>query len=162
MDMTLVRIANKLLRRIYFHFFCWSCEHNVRVIDKINNTSYCCGSARSFIHLFDGMPQSELYILSSAIRHPNGMIFSATSPCKHHQLIRLMSRYGMAGVKNTRDQGFLTSDGHFVDRRIALEIATDAGQIIRKTSPKDKLFSEDMWITVASEGIVKTEYLGVC
>jgi hypothetical protein len=46
------------------------------------------------------------------------------------------------------EQGFLTSRGHFVDRREALDIAQRAGQINRyrpKSNPKDQLFSEDLY-----------------
>lgn len=43
------------------------------------------------------------------------------------------------------EQGFLTSTGRFVDRREALQIATDAGQMLAPPSPTGELFSEDVW-----------------
>jgi hypothetical protein len=46
------------------------------------------------------------------------------------------------------EQGFLTSRGVFVDRYEALKIAEAAGQLNRyrpKTSPKNMLFSEDLY-----------------
>ena len=41
-------------------------------------------------------------------------------------------------------QGFVDNDFNFVDRKTALEIAEQAGQIIRKHAPTDELLSEDM------------------
>ena len=43
------------------------------------------------------------------------------------------------------EQGFLLSDGTFCRREPAVRIATVAGQIIKKTPPHNKLFSEDLW-----------------
>lgn len=46
------------------------------------------------------------------------------------------------------EQGFLTNRGVFVDRYEALKIAERAGQVNfyrTKTSPKDRLFSEDIY-----------------
>lgn len=42
-------------------------------------------------------------------------------------------------------QGFILDDGRFVDRFEALAIAQANGQLIRKTQPEDRLFSEDLW-----------------
>ena len=43
------------------------------------------------------------------------------------------------------EQGFLTSDGRFVDRVEGLAIALAAGQVITKHGNPNQLFSEDMW-----------------
>jgi hypothetical protein len=43
------------------------------------------------------------------------------------------------------DQGFVNQRGEFLDRHQALLVATIAGQLIRKTQPADRLFSEDLW-----------------
>ncbi len=44
------------------------------------------------------------------------------------------------------EQGFLTSEDRFVDRKVALKIATKWSQIKNKTGCKDELYSEDMWL----------------
>jgi len=57
---------------------------------------------------------------------------------------RLKELYGSAIAK----QGFIDQFGVFMDRYEALEVATAAGQVnVRrsKTSPEDRLFSEDLY-----------------
>lgn len=49
------------------------------------------------------------------------------------------------GPQCHRHQGFVTSEGRFVDRREALKIAREAAQIVAKTEPANRLFSEDLW-----------------
>jgi len=44
------------------------------------------------------------------------------------------------------EQGFLTSEDRFVNRKVALKIAIKWGQIKNKTGCKDELYSEDMWL----------------
>ena len=90
---------------------------------------------------------AEETITHSAIRHPDGPVFSVECPGRHHHVIRLMSELGCAGMENTHDAGFITSHGRYVGRAEALLIATKASQLIRKTNPQDELFSEDVWDT---------------
>lgn len=66
------------------------------------------------------------------------------APARHHNLLRLAAEMRVDGV-HTGVQGFYTSRGEFVTREAAVEIASDAGQIIRKTAPETHLFSEDIW-----------------
>ena len=48
--------------------------------------------------------------------------------------------------KSTCEQGFLTNQNQFVDRREAMHIAWDYGQIDDKIyQPGKELFSEDLW-----------------
>lgn len=50
-------------------------------------------------------------------------------------------------------QGFLTSDGQFVDRRQARVIANDAKQLLPRDGGKPELYSEDVWAgTYPDEG----------
>jgi len=66
-----------------------------------------------------------------------GQVWSAPRPARH------------LAPTNAGDvtQGFLLSDGRFVDRFEGLEIALANGQLEgrTKTAPKDRLFSEDIW-----------------
>jgi hypothetical protein len=47
--------------------------------------------------------------------------------------------------KIEKEQGFVTSDGRFVDRQQAWKIAESAGQIIRQSGGKGTLYSEDIY-----------------
>lgn len=79
----------------------------------------------------------------AAIRH-NGDVYVVLRPGRHHHIIRDMHARGLS-AKATREQGFVTTTGRFVDRREAAAIAKAAGQIKEKTGPDDVLFSEDVW-----------------
>lgn len=74
--------------------------------------------------------------------HPNGTTTTHTLPRPHrHPDIYLdMQKQGI----KIGEQGFITSDGEFVDRRTALKIARRAGQLIAKTD-LDQLYTEDLW-----------------
>lgn len=76
-----------------------------------------------------------------------------------HQLFALKSGEILVGRNNhseililypdkfkNAEQGFLTSEDRFVDRKVALKIATKWSQIKNKTGCKDELYSEDMWL----------------
>lgn len=88
-------------------------------------------------------------IVSAAIR-VGDLVLSVMRPGRHHDILALLSTGKPAGMQM---QGFLTSDGRFVGRREAREIADAAGQIMesefvdgipRKRSHPE-LFSEDLW-----------------
>lgn len=103
------------------------------------------GAAYDYLqHMQTFLSEPEV-IFAVALRHPSGIIFAAEQPGRHSHVIVLMSEQGRAGNVNTRDQGFLTSWGRYVDRIEGLAIAQAANQVIRKTSPEHKLFSEDLW-----------------
>lgn len=97
-----------------------------------------------------GLPENEV-IQSVAIRYTKGddtVILWAPKPFRHHDIIawygatinRLRLREGYIET-----QGFLTNSGKFVDREEGLIIAQRNNQILEKSPPKYKLFSEDMW-----------------
>ncbi len=96
---------------------------------------------------YSGTREAPERIIHSAIRHPDGTIYSVQSPGRHHHCIGLMARYGTAGTANTRNQGFITNFGRYVDRIEGLAIAIKADQIIRKTGSAHLLFSDDIWLT---------------
>lgn len=79
----------------------------------------------------------------AAIRH-EGDIYSVPRPGRHHAVIHKMAGLGH-GASAMHDQGFITSHFRFVGRHEALRLAQTANQIIEKTSPRDQLFSEDVW-----------------
>lgn len=81
-------------------------------------------------------------IISVAILYES-LIISRPPPARHHDLISLMSRLNPL-VALTGQQGFLTSDGRFLDR-IEAKIFVKLVQQPHRNSPSPELFSEDLW-----------------
>lgn len=65
---------------------------------------------------------------------------------RHAQIGHDMLWAGICGrlFPGGKAQGFMTSDGRFVDRKEALEIAIKAEQILPDAG-KNELWSEDLW-----------------
>lgn len=61
---------------------------------------------------------------------------------RHGDIIRSMVEQHAVKPPCSGHQGFVTEDGHFVDRGAAARIAFEAGQIQKPTT---KLFSEDLY-----------------
>lgn len=78
-----------------------------------------------------------------------GKVYSLPRPKRHHDVIALIyNELGRTGGRQHAirgEQGFLSDDGRFLDRKEALIVAKNANQLIRKTSPDYLLFSEDLW-----------------
>ena len=76
----------------------------------------------------------------------DGVVWALPRPARHHILINAWNdahfANGEAGRIPDHEQGFVTSEGRFVDRATAADLAYRAGQIGRK---KRSLFSEDLW-----------------
>lgn len=62
-------------------------------------------------------------------------------------VIYMIRESGYTGPINGDRQGFVLSDGRFVPRKVALEVAIKAGQVVRDEchAPSTVLFSEDIW-----------------
>lgn len=100
-------------------------------------------------HAEDPMMMRRERIAGVAHRHPNGFIYWATPPLRHHHLFNdHLAPLGLAGLVNTTPsrQGFITSHGRFVNREDGWTVAELASQIVRVTGPKGELFSEDLWL----------------
>lgn len=78
----------------------------------------------------------------AAIRLPNGEVLTTPRPGRHHTIINNTLGWGPEAFA---DQGFVTNTGEYLNRWQAWRCAEKAGQIIRQTGPKGKLFSEDLW-----------------
>lgn len=76
-------------------------------------------------------------IICAALLHDNCIYISE----KGHYAIFLMEPIGV--LKNAK-QGFVTENGYFVDRKIALHIAEYFNQIDIKYLPRNVLMSEDL------------------
>lgn len=71
----------------------------------------------------------------------NGKVYSLPKPNRHHHVIRMIG-----GISGPDTQGFLDSNGNFLDRFEALEVALSAGQVIDTNNIRaSRLFSEDLW-----------------
>jgi hypothetical protein len=84
-------------------------------------------------------------IKNVAIRQ-KGAFFSpvSESPLRHNDLIKILVECNLP-TPIIGEQGFITDTGRFVDRKDALEIAKESGQIIEKHGNFKVLYSEDMW-----------------
>jgi hypothetical protein len=85
-------------------------------------------------------------IVSAAIITTDGVIHSLPPPARHHHILQSASVTTIL----SENQGFLTSEGLFVGRTVAMQIAREAGQLIRDETALKKyqgplLFSEDLW-----------------
>lgn len=84
------------------------------------------------------------HIAKAAIKADDGAIYSMPPPGRHHSIIALMVDVGhRTPIRGT--QGFVTSEGRFVDRREAAKIAIEANQLKDRESSPTTLYSEDLW-----------------
>lgn len=86
---------------------------------------------------------AAIFVQGNQSRHD--LILSMPPPARHSDIIRAAAALGMEVVFVQESQGFVLSDGRFVRRKPALEIAREAGQLLRETGPHIGLFSEDVW-----------------
>ena len=83
-------------------------------------------------------------IETSAVKKPDGVVIDLPRPARHHNVIaKICEEPGVKYVGSDSVQGFITSEGRFVDRQEAFAIAANAGQIIIQSN--HILFSEDLW-----------------
>lgn len=98
-----------------------------------------CSACQVFVDERDGMNEdgSEIIHEVYGLRHYDSLM--------RKQIKELEKQYNYALLD--WEQGFLTNKGRFVDRKEAMEIAKEQGQIIRLSgSPNtDILFSEDLY-----------------
>lgn len=73
-----------------------------------------------------------------------GSIVVVPRPGRHHDIIEVLARGGEP-TPVVGEQGFVNENGNFLNRKEALCEAIRCNQLIRKTNPKDRLFSEDLW-----------------
>lgn len=81
-------------------------------------------------------------IVAAAV-HIDGFTASLPRPARHHHVLRKLHEAGIS--VHHGEQGFLTSDGKFVDRQLAKSIAIGADQLLPNTPKTGDLFSEDVW-----------------
>jgi hypothetical protein len=74
----------------------------------------------------------------------DGKIHALPKPARHPNVIKMMVQLGYP-TPILGEQGFITSDGVFVNRLEAKVIAKAANQLLPRASKLDQLFSEDVW-----------------
>jgi hypothetical protein len=78
----------------------------------------------------------------AAIQFDNQLILGA----RHFDLLMhdTIRKLGISH-REPHTQGFIDQRGAFLNRKEALQVAKEAGQIIKKHGPDDILFSEDIY-----------------
>lgn len=87
---------------------------------------------------------SEERIVAAAVQY-EGVTFSLPRPARHAQVLHSLDGHLPQDAIAACCQGFLTSDGRFVNRVQARHIAHLAGQNPKTTGNSRDLFSEDLW-----------------
>lgn len=64
---------------------------------------------------------------------------------RHDDVLRGMRKVGVDTVTHGFWQGFVTDEGHYVNRVQAYAIAEKAGQIIKDIGCYQELYSEHLW-----------------
>lgn len=78
----------------------------------------------------------------AAACHLNGLTYSIPAPARHHDILLLMP----APERHLCKQGFLLSDGRFIEREGARAVAIDQKQVKDMSLLHSRdLFSEDLW-----------------
>lgn len=83
-------------------------------------------------------------IVAAAVKYGD-LIATVPAPGRHHNIIWEWSNQTGLITRGQDEQGFITSNGIFVDRKTALRIANAFGQVREKHGNPDELYSEDMW-----------------
>lgn len=113
------------------HTTCAHCQHRIGLCPR-------CDVARG--------TGSALRVVAAAIRTVREAVYHVDQPGRHHHVIALMHDVGCTrDCIGTAEQGFLLSDGRFVGRVEAMQVARAAGQLIAEHAPHVGLFSEDVW-----------------
>ena len=87
------------------------------------------------------MPET---IIAAAVQY-DGLTFSLPRPARHAQVLQCMEDILSVDSIAHACQGFLTSEGRFVNRIQGRQIAYVAGQNPGTTGGQRDLFSEDLW-----------------
>ena len=80
-------------------------------------------------------------VATVAVRTADGLIHAMPKPARHHNVLHKLH---YVYPKATVEQGFISSDGEYLNRVDAARIAIAAGQTKQLNWPPN-LFSEDLW-----------------
>lgn len=92
-----------------------------------------------------GFYHEEIACVAIKYHDLHGVVMTLPAPARHHHV--MWARHFVDGMKTGDNgiQGFLTTNGRFVDRAQALKIAAKRGQIVKKHPWEGELYSEDLW-----------------
>lgn len=83
-------------------------------------------------------------VVAAAMQY-EGVTISLPQPARHAQVMHSAGNFMTPAQIARACQGFLTSEGRFVNRVQARQIAHIAGQEPKTTGNERDLFSEDLW-----------------
>lgn len=83
-------------------------------------------------------------IVAAAIQW-DGVTISLPKPARHGQILHCAEQFLPSYALHHCSQGFLTSEGRYVNRVQARQIAFMAGQDPGETGGQRDLYSEDLW-----------------
>lgn len=92
------------------------------------------------------------HILQAAIKTPEGVVWTLPRPARHPDVFVFAQEHGEPPWNvHHATQGFLASNGQFLDRKKACRIAWEAGQLrslpifMSYVSSSQELFTEYLW-----------------
>lgn len=90
---------------------------------------------------------NDIPTIDTAAIELNGVIHTVPRPGRHHTIIRILVLEKGFPPPIYGNQGFVLTDGRFVNRKEALKIALETKQTTLEKchSPGIGLFSEDLW-----------------
>jgi len=91
-----------------------------------------------------GLDEKGERIVAAALQL-DGVTHSLPRPKRHHDVMYALDEAYWQKHMGKERSGFLTSDGRFVNRFEAKDIARHAGQLLKRASKLPELFSEDVW-----------------
>src|SRR6185312_8153083 len=111
------------------------------------NHHFYYGTAENFIRWKDFCSKEERIIGVACHDELDNLIWYSPPPARHGNLVAIINEYTSDRWHKAKIvQGFLTSHGRFLNREQALIIALLQNQLIRKTPPENRLFSEDLFV----------------
>lgn len=94
------------------------------------------------------VPKMYPQITHVAIKY-RGKTYSLPAPNRHGHVIGVIADENGVGIRGEDIQGFLDSNGYFLNRSEAYELALENKQLKRDPDPKfyqgTDLYSEDLW-----------------
>lgn len=75
----------------------------------------------------------------------DGKQYNLPRPNRHHHVIRMIAAENGVGIQGPDKQGFYNEHGHFLDRKLAKEVALWNNQCLNPSNLLNELYSEDLW-----------------
>ncbi len=93
----------------------------------------------------DYLMMGNVTITEVAVMDSYDRMWHLPKPFRHHNVLHALR----GGGATPGEEGFMLSNGAFISRKVAFELAQANGQLKRNMNPGsyqgDELFSEDLW-----------------